>query len=141
MARDLDATAGLRLGTRPVAPGGGVLASIDLFRASHGALAESRIVASGGWVWMARSHSFAGWAGVVGGGGAIVQEIEGSNNGASTRWSGLLMAAPTVGAAVDLPHGLGAWVEGELAALAMRRDAASVVTLAPAAWFGLSIGI
>ena len=137
VAQEFDVVAGLRVGVRPVAAGGGLLASLDLFRASRSGLAESRLLASGGWLRMARRRSFAGWAGAVAGGGAIAQEVDGQ----STRWSGLLMASPVVGASLDLRHGLGLWLEGELAALAIRRDGASVVALAPAAWVGLSIGL
>ena len=137
VARELDGSAGLRLGVRPVAPGGGWLASLDLLRASRAGLAESRIVVSGGWAWMTRKRSFSGWAGAVLGGGAIAQEVAGD----ATHWSGLLMAAPTVGGSLDLSSRFGAWIEGELLVLGLRRDGSSASMLAPAAWLGLSLAL
>jgi hypothetical protein len=137
VARELDSAVGIRLGARPASPGGGVVASLDLLRASRGGLAESRFVASGGWVWMMRKRSFSGWAGAVVGAGAIAQNVADE----ATRWSGLLMAAPTVGGSLDLSSRLGAWIEGEVLALGLRRDGSSVSMLAPVAWLGLSLGL
>lgn len=136
IAEELDGTLGLRAGARPAAAGGGPLASVDLFRASRSRLTEWRVVASGGWLWMKRHRLFATWAGAVGGAGAISQQVDGQ-----TRWSGLLEAAPVMGVAMQLSRGLAVWMEGELPALAIRRDGASVLMLAPAAWIGFSIGL
>lgn len=137
VAAQFNATPGLRLGFRPGRAGGGFLGSLDLFRTWGAGVSESRFMVSAGWLVMRCRDQVSAWAGGVLGGGAVSQEVAGQ----STRSSGLLAAAPVAGAALNLPRGFAAWLEGELPVLAMRLDGGTAFTLAPTVWLGLLVGL
>jgi hypothetical protein len=121
----------VRIGLRPRQASGAAV-SIDLFRAAQGEVREWRLVASAGWLWSREWGRLRGWAGPLVGAGVAAQTAADQ----STRDSGLLTAAATLGAVVNVTRDIGLWTEGEVEAVGYRRAGRVAWSAVPAAWIG-----
>jgi hypothetical protein len=131
VASAFTASEAIRIGLRP---GGrhGLALSVDLTRAAQAGIAEWHGVATAGWMWTARLGPARGWAGAVGGGGAIAQTASGQ----SARWSAALVAGPVLGAAADVNRRFGFWAEAQLLGLAYRAEARTALSGSPGLFVG-----
>ncbi len=108
---------------------------LDVARASQADLSETRVVGRIGWLLPARLDGIRGWVGLRTGGGFIVQAI----GGQPSRWSPLLSVGPVLGGGVEVTRRLSFWLDGDLAAMAYRRDGHYAVALVPSGFGGVSL--
>jgi len=129
--------AALRIGLRPNERRG-LFASLDLARAVRAPLVEWQSTATVGWLESRRLGIVTGWAGIAAGGGVVAQDVDARGS----HMSGLLSAGPDLGVRVDLPvawRRIGLLCEGQLAAVAYRRESRVTSALSRSVWLAASL--
>jgi hypothetical protein len=143
VGRGLGTMAALRLGLRPQDPTG-FTASID-GAWGQSVFAEWRALASAGYRIGFRKQRFVGFGVLEVGGGVAGQKTTPANaeKSESSSWTGMVLAAPGLGASYQLGDRLAVGVEGALNVLGFRRldDRTVNVSFLPTAFVGVAMDL